>query len=203
VQLGFGHCGYMTKSSALLGALVLISATALADPAVIIRERAKQLSNENNVRQGVVPPTQQPTPSMAVPNVPAGPVVSPALMRFNTEISGIKADGVVTPDQKQKMAQQLIVAAQGSKPSMALATKLATDVSAAFSEKPLSASSRARFVQEPDAMLNPGKYPQAKPEKIIEDIQAIFHENGLARMKAAAIAEDVQKLSAEIRKGGA
>jgi hypothetical protein len=130
--------------------------------------------------------------------------MSPALMRFNTEISGIKADGVVTPDQKQKMAQQLIVAAQGSsKPSMAAAMKLATDVSAAFSEKPLSASSRARFIQELDAMLNPGKYPQAKPEKIIEDIQAIFHENGLARMKAAAIAEDVQKLSAEIRKGGA
>jgi hypothetical protein len=55
-------------------------------------------------------------------------------------------------------------------------------------------------VQELDAVLNPGKYPQARPEKIIEDIQAIFQENGLSRMKALAIANDVQKVAAEVRK---
>src|SRR5258708_2990936 len=153
VQFDSGPRPYMTKSSALLGSAMLIAAFVHADPAVIIRERAKELSNENNVRQGVAPPVQ-PAPPMAAPNVPAGPVMSTALMRFNTDIAAIKADGVVTPDQKQKMAQQLLASAQGAKPSLASAAKLATDVSAAFSEKPLSATSRARFVQELDAMLN-------------------------------------------------
>lgn len=190
----------MRKTSALLGLLSLLTASGLADPAVIIRERAKELSNQNNIRQGVAPPTQ-PTPPMANPNVPAGPTLSAGITRFNADLATVKQDGVVSVEQNQKLAQQLLAAAQGNKPSLPSAMKLASNVTAAFSEKPLPAASRARFVQELDALLNPGKYPQARPEKIIEDIQAIFQENGLARMKAMAIATDVQKVAAEVRTG--
>jgi hypothetical protein len=180
---------------------VLVSAGAQADPGVIIRERAKELSNQNNVRQGVAPPTQpaQPTP---LPAAPPGPTLSPALLRFNTEIAGIQANAPVTPQQKQKLTQDLLVGAQGAKPSSVSAAKLADDVSAAFAEKPLSATSRARFVQELDAVLNPSKYPQAKLDGILRDVQAIFQENGLSRMKALAIADDVKAIAAEIQKGG-
>ena len=178
----------------------MLAGGAYADPAVIIRERAKELSNQNSIRQGVAPPTQS-TPGMPNPAVPAGPTLSTGIMRFNTELATLKQDGAVSPDQKQKLAQQLIAAAEGGKPSLPSTMKLAADVSAAFSEKPLPAATRARFVQELDAVLNPGKYPQARPEKIIEDIQAIFQENGLARMKALGIANDVQKVAAEVRKG--
>ena len=51
-------------------------------------------------------------------------------------------------------------------------------------------------------MLNPAKYPMAKLDGILRDIQAIFQENGLARMKALAIADDVKAIAAEIQKGG-
>ncbi len=191
----------MRITSALLGAIPLAAACAYADPGVIIRERAKELSNQNNVRQGVAPPTQSVQPTVA-PNSPASPTLSASLMRFNTDLAAIKGDGVTTTDQQQKLAQELVAAAQGSKPSLKAASKLAVDVSDAFAEKPLSAPSRARFVQELDAVLNPGKYPQARLEGIIKDIQAIFQDNGLARVKAVAIANDVQALSAEIQKGG-
>jgi hypothetical protein len=191
----------MRNTSALLGAIALAAACAYADPAVIIRERAKELSNQNNVRQGVAPATQSPQPTVA-PNAPAPPALSPALMRFNTEVSAIKADAVTSADQQQKLAQELLAAAQGPKPSLKIASKLVADISAAFAEKPLSAASRARFVQELDAVLNPGKYPQARLEGIIKDIQAIFQDNGLARVKAVAIANDVQAISSEIQKGG-
>jgi hypothetical protein len=194
----------MRVTFAVLGMFGLVCACAHGDPAVIIRERAKELSNQNNVRQGVTPPTQvQPAQPAAAPVVAAGPTLSPGILRFNTELAGIHVDTIVTEDQKQKLAQDLILAAQTAKPSMALASKLATDVSAAFAEKPLPASSRARFIQELDAVLNPSKYPQAKIEGIITDIQAIFQENGLARMKALAIAQDVKAISDQIQKGGA
>ena len=189
----------MRTFSALL--LVLSLVYAYADPSVIIRERAKELSNQNNVRQGVASPTQPVQPT-AAPNAPMGPTLSPALLRFNTDIAAIKVDASITPEERQKLAQELIISAQGPKPSLASAAKLATDLSAAFSEKPLPASSRARFVQELDAVLNPGKYPQAKLDGILKDIQAIFQENGLGRMKAVAIADDVKAIAAEIQKGG-
>ena len=50
-------------------------------------------------------------------------------------------------------------------------------------------------------MLNPSKYPQAKLDGILRDVQAIFQENGLARMKAMAIADDVKAISASIQRG--
>jgi hypothetical protein len=56
---------------------------------------------------------------------------------------------------------------------------------------------------ELDAVFNPARYPQAKPEGIFKDIQAMFQENGLAHAKAVAIAEDVKAVSAEIQAGGA
>jgi len=100
------------------------------------------------------------------------------------------------------MVQDLALAPQGAKPSRTALTKLADDLSAAFAEKPLSPTSRARLVQELDAVLNPGKYPQAKLEGIFADIQAIFQENGLSRNKAVVIADDVKAISAQIQKGG-
>ena len=194
----------MRITSAALGIFLSVSSLAYADPAVIIRERAKELSNQNNARQGVEPTQPQPPPQPAVaPSQPPAPTLSPALLRFNTDIAAIKADAQVTPDQQQKLAQELLASALGPKPSLASVSKLAADVSAAFSEKPLSSTSRARFIQELDAVFNPSKYPQAKLEGILKDIQNTFEQNGLARMKAMAISDDVKKIAEEIQKGGA
>lgn len=171
---------------------------AFAGPESIIKERAKELRDQNNVRQGVAPPTQAPMTSIA----PTPPALSPSLTRFQTELGTLNMGTAASADQQQKMLEQLAAAPQGPKPSRAALKKLTDDLSAAFAEKPLSATSRARFVQELDAVLNPSKYPQAKLEGIFADIQAIFQENGMSRTKAVGIADDVKAISAEIQKGG-
>jgi len=90
-----------------------------------------------------------------------------------------------------------------AKPSLASASKFVDQLTAAAAEKPLPAASRGRLVQELDAVLNPGKYPQAKLDGIFSDVQAIFQENGLGRTKAVALADSVKAMSAEIQQGGA
>jgi hypothetical protein len=172
---------------------VLLTGTLFAGPEVIIRERAKELSNQNNVRQGVAPPTQPTQPATAA-NTPTGPTLSPSLVRFQTELAGIHADAQVTSDQKQKLSQDVIMAAQANKPTPESVNKFVDDLTAAFLEKPLSATSRARFTQELDAVLNPAKYPQAKMDGIYTDMQAIFQENGLARSKAVALVDHVKEM---------
>src|SRR5436853_6516057 len=97
----------MKSTLSVLAASGLIASFAHADPAVIIRERAKELRDQNNVRQGVAPPTQPVIPA-ATPNGPAGPTLAPALLRFNSDINSIHADSQVTPEQKQKLAQEII-----------------------------------------------------------------------------------------------
>ena len=190
----------MRTSLILTGGLVLLAATALAGPEQIIKERAKELRDQNNVRQGVAPPTQTP-PAPGV--VPAPPTLTPALVKFQTQLTAINAGTPPTPEQKQQLTQQLALSASGAKPSRAALAKLTEDLSAAFAEKPLPATSRARLVQELDAVLNPAKYPQAKLEGIFKDIQAIFQDNGLARTKAVTISDDVKAISEQIQKGGA
>jgi len=191
----------MNKSLLPFSVTLLIAASALAGPDVIIRERAKELSNQNNVRQGAIAPTEATQPP-ALPNAPAVPTISPALVRFQADLAAIKSDSPPTAEQKQKLAQELLLSAQGAKPSLAAANKLAENLSLVCAEKPLSSTSRSRLTRDLDAVLNPGKYPQAKLEGIFADIQAIFQENGLARSRAVAVSNDVKKISEEIQGGG-
>jgi hypothetical protein len=188
----------MKTAFALLTAAALLPAIATAGPESIIKQRAKELNNQNNVRQGVPPPTQ-PTQPAATPGAPAAPTISPALTRFQSDLAAITANSAVTPETKQKLAQELLAGAQGTKPSAPTASKLAEDIAAACAEKPLSFDSRARLVRELDAVLNPGKYPQAKLDGIFADIQAIFQANGLNRTKAEAISQGVKSLASEAR----
>jgi hypothetical protein len=188
--------------------LTLLSAWLLAAGAfgqgsqVIIRERAKELRDQNNVRQGVPPPTQPPGGPTA-PSAGAPPQAqSPALLKLNADLSAITASSQVSVPQKQKIAQDVIAVAQAAKPSADTAARFSEEVCGALAEKPLSATSLARFVQELDAILNPTKYPQAKPDGIFTDVQAIFQENGSKRTKAVAISDSVKALAAEVRVGG-
>src|SRR6266850_1271657 len=117
----------MKTTIAFFSTALLLAMSTFAGPDVIIRERAKELSNQNNVRQGVAPPTQPP-PS-AQPAAAAAPQApSQAVTRFQSDLAVLKAAAPATPDQKQKLASDLIAMAQGAKPSPAAAAKLAEDL---------------------------------------------------------------------------
>lgn len=189
----------MKTTFAVLTATVL-AGSLFAGPETIVKQRAKELSNQNNVRQGVAAPVRPVTAPRSA--VAAPPAASPALGRLRSSLAAFKAGQPATAAQKEQLARDLVAVAQGAKPSLATATKLAEELAGAFVEKPLSPSSRARLVMELDALLNPAKYPQAKPEGIYADVQAIFQANGLERRNAVTIADQVKALAGEVRGGG-
>lgn len=176
---------------------VLVVGSVIAGPETIVRERAKELSNQNNVRQGVAPPTQapQPTPA-ATPGTPAqtAPPKSQAVSQFEADLGAIKANDPITPAVKQKLTADILAIAEGSKPATPAAAKLAEDLATAASAKPLDAKYRSRLALELDAILNPAKYPKSNPSGIFSDIQATFQANGSDRRQAVAISEDFKGL---------
>src|SRR2546427_8422965 len=105
------------KTSFILAVIAsFFTVHSFADPDIIIRERAKELRNQNNVRQGVPPPTQPAQPTQ--PNAASTPAPQPqSLVQLQTDLAAIKTDSPVTAQQKQKLAGDLIAAAQGAKPS--------------------------------------------------------------------------------------
>jgi hypothetical protein len=163
----------------------------------IIKQRAKELVNQNNVRQGVAPPTSAPTPQAANP---ANTQQQQALAKLRADIAAIKPNYPATAQQKQQLATDLIAVASGpAKPSPASATKWAEDVSAVCVETTLPDASRGRFVMEIDAVLNPSKYPQARMEAIFADVQAIFQADGTLRKNAVKVSDDVKVLAGEAK----
>src|ERR1041385_8776247 len=90
---------------------VLVIGSVIAGPETIVRERARELSNQNNVRQGVAPPTQTPQPAPTTTpgtSAPAAPPKSQAVSQFEADLGAIKANDPVTPAIKQKLAADIL-----------------------------------------------------------------------------------------------
>lgn len=184
------------KKIALAGAtLGLAAACAWAGPETIIKQRAKELRDQNNVRQGV-PPATAPPPAPAPKAAPVAPTPSQQNMsRLQMELAAVKPTAPATPEQKQRLSRLLLAMAEGpAKPSAAAADKLVELLAEAQASNPLPAASRARLVQDLDGIINPSKYPQARREAILADVQAIFQAGGLPRSRAVAIAEATRAL---------
>jgi len=162
----------------------------------IIKQRAKELSNQNNVRQGVAPPVPSAQPARPAA---AQPVATP-MGKLQTDLAAVKINTPVTLAQKQQITADLMALAQGpKKPSSAAVSKLAQDMTAALSQKAPSEGARSRLVQDLKAALNPGNMLASQMNDIVADVQAVFQTSGLARKDAVVIADDLKAIAAELR----
>jgi hypothetical protein len=195
-----GQVGSAMKMTMILLAASVAICSAQSGSQSIIKQRAKDLRDQSNARQGVPPPASSPAPQPqpAVRPATATPAAT-SMSRFQAGLAAIKQGTPVTAEQQQKLAAELAGMAQGTKPSFVTVDNLAKELSSALAEKQLSASARARLVQDLDGLLNPAKYPQAKVPAIIEDIQSIFTANGLDRKRAGAIADLAKAISGQVQ----
>ena len=178
--------------TALLATTLLWTISAFGQADVMIKQRAKDLSNQNNARQGLPPAYPSQSRPTAAPAQP--PPQPPSLPQLKADLAAIKAGATVTPELKQKLANDILAGAQGSKPSAASANKLADDLANAFSTKPLAGQKLDSLVQQIDALLNPSKFSQAKPQGIYDAVQTSFVQNGLEQKRATAIVDDLKAL---------
>ncbi len=195
----------MKTAFTLISVAALVTANVLADP-IIVKERARELRDQNNVRQGVTPPPSQtvrPTPTPATTpgaSVPVSPIQQ-SVAKLRADLTAIHAGAVVTAAQKQKIATDLIATAQGaSKPSQATAANLAESLAAAFAEKPLAEKDCTRLLSDLAAVLNPAKIQAAQMQAIYDDIQAILQNNGMARKSAVKVVDQVKAVAAETQR---
>ena len=168
--------------------------------AVMIKNRAKETVNQNNVRQGVPPPSQA-VPGPAAPSQ-VKPAVSQAqsLANIKTDIVGIKTGSAATAEQKQQFIKNLAVAARSAKPSLPSVTKFVDSLSTGLSEVSLTADQQVRLAQNIEAVLNSKPLPAKQFEAIIADVQAIMQVGSLKRTSAATIANDLKAVGLEVRR---
>ena len=187
----------------MIGAASLVAGSLSADP-IIVKQRALELRNQNNVRQGVPPPSQPAQPAQPAPKpaTSASPTpIQQSIAQLRADLTAIKANAPVTAEQKQRIARDLTATAQGAgKPSPSTAANLANSLAAAFAEKPLAEKECSRLLSDLAAVLNPAKIQEAQMQAIYADIQAIFQANGMARKDAVKIVDLAQAVGAETQK---
>ena len=186
----------------LLGMAALLAVNANADP-IIVKQRALEVRNQNNVRQGIAapaPPAKAAPSAVTTPTATAPNAVQQSREKLRADLNAIKAGSAVTPAQKQQIAKDVMALAHGAKkPSEATATNLANSLAAAYSTKPLSERDSSRLLSDLAAVLNPANIQAAQMQAIHNDIQAIFQSNGMARSDAVKLVDQVKAVGAEVR----
>lgn len=190
----------MKRTLLLLGAATLLAGSAFGQADVIIKKHAQEIRDQNNVRQGVRPPSQSIQPA-TTPATSASPTpVQQSVAKLRADFSAIKGQTKVTAEQKQQITKDLIGLAHGpNKPSQATASKLADSLTAAMAEKSLADKDLSRLLSDLAAVLNPAGIQPAQMQNVYADIQAIFQVNGMARKEAVSIVDQVKAVGAETK----
>lgn len=165
-------------------------------------KRAKQVSNENNVRQGVPSPAQnQPATPPAAPAAPNNTVTqAQTLTALQGDLAGFKTGTLVSDAQKQQFTITLAKAARGNKPSLGSVKKFVDSLSSALSGASLTDEQRQRLAANIDAVLNSRGILATQFDKIIADIEAILRVGSVKGLTATSIAADLKAIGTEVRR---
>lgn len=171
-----------------------------------IKQRAKELVNQNNVRQGVPPPAA-PAPRTTAPATPGNPATAnPAVLqaqniaKIKTDLAGLKPGSPVTLAQKQQLIKDLAVAARSTKPSLPSVTKFVDTLAAALGENILGEPEQDRLAQNLNSVFNSKPLPASQFDAIIADVQAILQVGGVKRPVAASLAGQLKAVGLEVRR---
>ena len=190
----------MKATSALIGAATLLAASALGQSDVIIKQHAKEIRDQNNVRQGVTSPAPPPQAARPAPTTAAPNPVQQSLAKVRADLTAIQPGSQVTAQQKQQLLKDLLATAQGAnKPSSATVTALVEELSTACAQKSLADKDLTRLLTDLAAVLNPANIQPTQMQAIFSDVQAIFQVSGLARKDAIKISDAAKAVAAEAR----
>lgn len=178
--------------------LTALSAWAQGAQGVIVKQRAKEVVNQNNVRQGVPTPAQptRPAAAAATPNPKQQNI---ALLQ--SDVAALQAKADVAAAVKQRFAKNLLAATQGSsKPTGATVTTLVDNLARVLPASPLEVAERARLAQNLNALFDSSSLPAARVEAILADVQATLQVSGVRRQDALSVVADLRSVVAEIQK---
>jgi len=195
----------MKTLPAVLAALCLLTQFAAGQGAQAdqIKRRAKELSNQNNVRQGVTPPAQPQTRPTVTPQVSSTkPAVTPqqGIAKLQADIAAIKAGSPATAEQKQQFIKDIAAACRGTKPSLTTVTDFVNELTSALGGKPLDPAQQSRLAQNVDGILNSTAMSSSQFDAIIADVQAILQVGSAKRSAATSAANRLKAVGSEVRR---
>lgn len=193
--------------SLMLG-LGALNAAAQGAAGVIVKQRAKELVNQSDVRQGVPSPAQPAKP--APPQTPGQTPPSGATLkqqniaRLQTDLAAIAGKGQASPELKQRFTKNLLAGVQGpGKPSGDTVAGFVDNLSGVLAGQSLESAERARLAQNLNAICYSSSLAATRVDAILSDVQAILQVAGVKRSEAVRVVADLRAMASEIRRAPA
>jgi hypothetical protein len=198
--------------TALIVLTFSLAASSLFGQAHIVKQRARELSDQNNARQGVTPAAPgSPGQSAPTPAPPAGPpqpmVASPEVLRqydvstLKVDIAAVKPGAAIEAGQTEQLTKNLTTAARGTaKPSAKALAQLSQGLGAALVQARLTEPNQAQLAEDLVSLLNCGGVSAADTQARITSVQATLQRGGVERKLAVAVANDLKVITGEIQK---
>ncbi|MDB6126017.1 MAG: hypothetical protein JWQ71_5010 [Pedosphaera sp.] len=199
------------KQFIVLGLIsLLLIAVTFAGPNEIIKQKARNIRDQNNANQGVPPPQPPPPPTGAppqsVPAVPSEPQgISQAqqqnIDKLQTDLTAIKAGSEVTPEQKQTLASDVATLAKSAtKPSKTSLTKLANNLSTALADKNVSAKEQAQLAKDINIVVNSSGISPAQAQAFIVAAQKVLTDSGVTAQDVQTVGSNLKAIVGELQK---
>lgn len=187
---------------ALLGAFLTEQSFGQGAQADMVKRRAKETVNQNNVRQGVPPPQAAPRPAPPAQPGATAPVVTQAqsIAKLTSDVAGFKTSTTATAEQKQQFTIDLAQSARGRKPSLGTVKTFVDSLTAALTTATLSPEHQSRLAQDIEGVFNANCLSSLQFDKTIEDMQAVLEVGTVKRTTAISVAADLKAVGAEIRR---
>jgi hypothetical protein len=201
------------KTPALIVSALLVVGSAMADPYVISKQRARQTSGQNDAEQQRIQKAtgDAASKSSAAPATPAAAPapMDPALQATLNNINGLQGDFTTLntatgdkPDTTQKMSllNNLSAAAQSKKASSDSIKKLGDDLWTAVSgKKKLAAAQQKKLAVDVHALFNSSHLSAAQQKMMLDDVQKIFTDAGTPLDDATNVVTDLKKIADETK----
>jgi len=183
----------------------LIAGNAAAS-AILVKEKAKQLRDQNNQQQGIPPPGAPGYPAAPSATPPSGAQgISPAqqqlIDKLQADLGAIKPGATVAAEQKEQLQNDCSALAKGvSRPSKPVLAKLAADLSTALSGKSVSAKEQAQLARAVNVVVNSANLSAAQVQTYINAAQSALKASGIAEQDAGNVVTDLKAIVAELQK---
>jgi hypothetical protein len=193
--------------------LLALTSSPLLGQAHIIKQRARELSDQNNARQGAPPRAPSGPVRPAPPGAPAGgapavaqpTVASPEVLRkydignLKSEIAALKPGAQVGTAQMERITRNLGNASRGvARPSAKAVGVLAADLAKVLPQAELAASGQAQLAEDLVTVLNCGALQPSHAQGVIARIESDLSRAGVSRREAAGVGDDLRAIASEL-----
>lgn len=193
--------------------MTLVTATIAlqAGPEHLIKQRAKDVANQNNERQGATPaqpsspPAAQPTQPAVVapPAQPPGPPLSSRAASIRDALANLQKAAGATDEQRAQLEKSLSAAANGKiRPSQALLAKLASDLAKALPGNNMNANGHAWLATQLESMVR-GTVTAKDMETASAAVHDFLRDAGAGRVEAAVVRNDLKAVIVELNQATA